>query len=64
LVEQWNGTTWTQIASPDAPGAIWNGFTAISCTSATHCFAVGNYNTDVQVDGSETSEWTLIEHYS
>jgi hypothetical protein len=38
LVEHWDGTTWTVVASPSGT----TGYSAVSCTSSTFCMAVGN----------------------
>jgi hypothetical protein len=56
LVERWNGATWNTVASPNPPGANYSALAAISCTSATNCFAVGESNTSAPT--------TLIEHWS
>ena len=40
LIEQWNGTTWSVIASPN-PAAGLGVLNGVSCISARHCFAVG-----------------------
>jgi hypothetical protein len=44
LVESWNGTAWTVPSSPDQ-GTYNNSLSAVSCTSAGACTAVGSYNT-------------------
>jgi hypothetical protein len=41
VAERWNGTSWTQEASPNPPGAKDTQFQGVSCTSATACIAVG-----------------------
>ena len=41
LVEQWNGTAWSVVSSPN-PGNNGDTLTGISCTSATLCVAVGS----------------------
>lgn len=43
LAEEWNGTTWTQRTFPLPAGATGGAPSAISCTSATACVAVGSY---------------------
>ncbi len=40
LVEQWNGTAWSVVSSPNASDRN-NELSAIACTSASQCFAVG-----------------------
>ena len=41
LVERWDGAHWSAMASPDRSGATDSQLAAISCTSASNCFAVG-----------------------
>ena len=42
LVEQWNGTHWTVVTSPNGPfPAFQSASSGVSCTSATSCIAVG-----------------------
>lgn len=40
LVETWDGTTWSVVASPNAKG-LENDLDSVSCTSSTSCLAVG-----------------------
>ena len=42
LVEHSTGGPWKVVASPNRTGAVANALVAVSCTSATSCFAVGN----------------------
>jgi hypothetical protein len=51
LVERWNGTVWSIMASPNVAGAS-NRFADVDCTSATSCFAVG---TTISDSGGNTS---------
>ena len=43
LIEQWNGTVWSLVASPSAPGSGLSELNAVSCLSPTSCTAVGDY---------------------
>ena len=43
LAEQWNGKTWTELATPPEGFGTLDG---ISCTSATDCIAVGDAESD------------------
>jgi hypothetical protein len=54
LAEQWNGAAW-QVRRTPGPGDAFNGLSAVSCTSATRCVAVGNRinGSDVQVTLAE-----------
>jgi hypothetical protein len=39
LAEQWNGTTWTVVTTPSPD--TFSALLSVSCSSATHCVAVG-----------------------
>jgi hypothetical protein len=56
LVEQWNGTTWSIVTSPDQPLAVDSALTSVSCPSAGSCFAVGSYDTQL-VTSTLTERW-------
>jgi hypothetical protein len=57
LIERWNGASWSILPSPNQPGTFTaNRLQSVSCTSATSCFAVGNYD-----DGAIK---TLIERWN
>jgi hypothetical protein len=45
LAEQWNGTDWTIVTTPNPPHTDNATLTAISCSQPTACTAVGSYNT-------------------
>jgi hypothetical protein len=44
LAETWNGTNWTRQRLPVPAGSFSQGLTAVSCTSAQFCEAVGSYS--------------------
>ena len=56
LTEHWNGTAWSIVTSPNASQG--NVLSGVTCTSASDCWAVGEYS-----NGSSYSQ-TLIERYS
>ena len=59
LIEHWNGTSWSVIASPNLPNNDQSFLNGIACPSTTTCFAVG--------DGSSTTSTanlTLIERWN
>jgi hypothetical protein len=58
LVEVWNGSGWSQAASPNPTGATFDALYRVSCKSATGCEAVGYY------DDSSSVERTLAEHWN
>jgi hypothetical protein len=41
MVQQWDGTAWTMVASPNPAGDTYSRFFGLSCTSLTTCTAVG-----------------------
>jgi hypothetical protein len=41
LIEHWNGTAWSVVASPNPVDATESRFAAVACASATACFAAG-----------------------
>jgi len=43
LAEQWNGTRWRLLATPDTAGAAYAELAGVSCSSASACTAVGTY---------------------
>jgi len=55
LVEQWNGTSWNVVPSPNSSSTV-NGLTAVSAHSATDIWAVG--------EAGSTSVVPLIEHWN
>ena len=64
LVEQWNGTSWKIVASPNQPGVVDSGLSGVSCTSATSCFAVGHYSTILVtrtlVERWNGTKWSIV----
>jgi hypothetical protein len=64
LVERWNGTAWSVVASPNQPGTFThNRLESVSCTSATSCFAVGNYDDGAiktLVERWNGSAWSIV----
>ena len=57
LIEQWNGSSWTQVPSPDPAGSSSSFLRGVTATSASNAWAVGNYSI-----GSE--DQTLIEQWN
>jgi len=56
LIEQWNGSSWSVVSSPNADPTKSNILSEVACSSASNCWAVGYY-TD-----NSTSQ-TLIERW-
>jgi hypothetical protein len=58
LIEQWNGSSWNIVTSPNMSGALINVLYGVSCVSSSDCWAAGyTYN------GSSGADETLIEHW-
>jgi hypothetical protein len=57
LIEQWNGIQWALVSSPNAPDAINSDLSAVSCTSATSCTAVGTRFADPGAERTLAETW-------
>ena len=57
LIEHWDGTAWTIVASPNRSGQTV-GLTGVSCDSATRCVAVGSVGLSSTIPTT-----TLAEHW-
>src|SRR5258705_106099 len=42
LIERWDGTRWARVSVPDPPGVSDTALKAVSCPSASSCFAIGD----------------------
>ncbi len=63
LTEEWNGSTWSIVTSPDPAGTEPAELSSVSCYDATHCVAVGNVGTGTTASFSEIwngSAWSLM----
>ena len=58
LIERWDGTSWAIVSSPNTSATQNNLLFAVTCASASDCWAVGYY---VNASGSNQ---TLAEHYT
>ncbi len=60
LATRWNGTSWTEQATPAQPSTVFSReFTGVSCSSATKCTAVGPEK-DTSFDGGNP----LVERWN
>ncbi len=57
LIEQWNGVSWTTVASANPFGSQFTDLFAVTCASTTECFAVGSYK-------RSSTDKTLIERWN
>ena len=58
--ELWNGTTWLATPTANISNLQWQSLSSVSCSSTTHCFAVGSYVPSGAND-SDAVHQTLIE---
>jgi hypothetical protein len=59
LIERWNGTSWSIVASPNSSANENNSLTGVTCTSGSDCWTVGSYQS------ASTSRYqTLIERWN
>jgi hypothetical protein len=56
LAEQWNGTTWSVVTTPNPTGILGDFLVSVSCSGATTCQAAGESYLDDQGDSQ-----TLVE---
>ena len=57
LAERWSATGWTIQTTPSPSGAQAGVLTAVSCTSATSCTAVGNYTDGTGATATLAERW-------
>ena len=58
LAEQWNGTAWTIMNTPNPAGSVGSYLSGVSCATGAACTAVGYYQKTSNIDV------TLTEGYS
>ena len=59
LMEQWDGSSWTVMAS--TPPAGQSALAAVSCTSTTFCVAVGGVGTSTLVEQWNGTAWSVAD---
>jgi hypothetical protein len=59
LIEQWDGTSWAIVASPNSSATQNNVLGSATCASPSNCWAVGTSN-----DSNSSVARTLIEHWN
>ena len=60
LIEQWNGAAWNAASSPNLPAIASSQLNAVTCVTASECFAVG----DQYPGNAGAAEQTLIEEWN
>jgi hypothetical protein len=61
LVEHWNGSSWSPMASPNPTGSPLTVLEGVSCPSTTSCFAVGFYQ---PLSSADDTSNVLVERYA
>jgi RHS repeat-associated protein len=66
LIEQYNGSTWTEVSSPNTSGGPLDVLHAVTCLSASQCWAVGENGDSLGFGllGGDANDHTLIESYN
>jgi hypothetical protein len=62
LIEEWNGTTWSIVSSPNVPG-VSQELRSVACVSDTECWAVGTAFTSPQTSLIERwngTSWSMV----
>ncbi len=57
LIESWNGSAWSILASPNVPAASSNLLSGVSCSGPSACFAVGDYAIDASTRKTLIESW-------
>jgi hypothetical protein len=64
LAESWNGSSWSLLSSP-SPGSFSDELRGVSCTSATSCMAVGDFegtgNQFTLAEAWNGTHWTTVK---
>jgi len=56
VIERWNGSTWSTVVGPVAGGNL----SAVSCPTATRCFAVGRQVSGTLIDQWDGASWSTV----
>jgi tripartite motif-containing protein 71 len=64
LVEKWNGTTWSIIASPNRTGYARNYLYGVSCVSSSECWAVGKSAYTAEEEAAGKAPTALLERWN
>ncbi len=54
LIARWNGAEWSLVPSPNSGARDYNGLAAVSCASASNCWAVGSYEPEDEPERPRT----------
>ena len=59
-IEQWDGTTWSPVASPAGQAAVADELQAVSCVSATSCVTVGALGSATLTEIWDGTSWSVV----
>jgi hypothetical protein len=57
LIEHWDGSRWSIVSAAEPAGGSLASLSAVSCSSASACTAVGNYNTSDGTTSTLAERW-------
>ena len=60
LIERWNGSKWSIVASPNVAGATERSLADVSCPTTTSCFAVGSSGTTALIQRWNGATWSIV----
>ena len=60
LLERWDGTAWSIVASPDSGATSYEALSDISCSSPTSCFAVGGSDSNALTERWDGTRWAIV----
>ncbi len=66
LIEHWNGSAWTVVASPEPPGSTASHLSGVACTAESNCVALGTKSYPHRKGDSYGGprDYTLTEHWN
>src|SRR5439155_2642726 len=68
LIERWNGSSWTIVASPNTSPTQSNYLYGVTCTSASDCWATGYYfngnATQTLIERWDGTSWTIVASHN
>jgi hypothetical protein len=57
LIEQWNGSAWSIVSSPNTSATLENELEGVSCVTASFCVAVGDATNGSDIDQTLIEQW-------
>jgi hypothetical protein len=65
LVEQWNGSSWASVPSPNPAAADYSDLHGVHCLTVTNCWAVGDWSNSadtfhVLIEKWNGTAWTIV----